>query len=195
MSLTESRQNPGKDLPRAIEGNDFGNPILSKIAHNFPSGRPHIADSPTKAGPKNARPEFSSADLGLFGEPAVPGQLSGQSGKQNQPANDSNKYASDFAFGKGIYVHCRRRASSASSPMVRGRWFRSLCLYGAISFRFDAGIRPPRSHPIVFIATVSVLDFRLFLQDQIQQGTVHCDLAVVIDEPQFAELVHEKAHA
>src|SRR5579862_1774237 len=54
-----------------------------------------------------------------------------------------------------------------------------------------------RIRPIVCIprAGTSVLDLGLFVQDQVQQRAVYLDLAVVIDKPQFAELVHEKTHA
>ncbi len=35
----------------------------------------------------------------------------------------------------------------------------------------------------------------LVVEDDILKGTVDCQSTVVFDEPQFTELVHEKAHA
>src|SRR5438477_8069857 len=44
-------------------------------------------------------------------------------------------------------------------------------------------------------ATISVFDLGLFVQDQVQQRAMNLYLAVVIDESQLAEFVHEEAHA
>ena len=35
----------------------------------------------------------------------------------------------------------------------------------------------------------------LFLQKDIEQGVVYPNLAVIFDEPQFSEAIHEKTHA
>jgi hypothetical protein len=39
------------------------------------------------------------------------------------------------------------------------------------------------------------LDMRLVVQNDIQQGTVDSDAAVVVNEAQLSKFVHEKTHA
>jgi hypothetical protein len=41
----------------------------------------------------------------------------------------------------------------------------------------------------------SAFDVRFFVQNNIQQGAVDFDVAVVVNQAQSSKLVHEKAHA
>jgi hypothetical protein len=44
-------------------------------------------------------------------------------------------------------------------------------------------------------ARISRFDLGLVEQDHVQQGIMDLDFSVVLDKTQFAEFVHEKAHA
>jgi hypothetical protein len=41
----------------------------------------------------------------------------------------------------------------------------------------------------------SGLDVRLFVKNQVQQGSMNFNMAVIVDEAQRSKPVHEKAHA
>src|SRR5687767_4904450 len=51
------------------------------------------------------------------------------------------------------------------------------------------------THPISCVTKRVAGDLRLFVENHVQQRRVNFDAAIVFDEAQFAESVHEKAYA